>query len=75
MLAIQLKSAVTVFGGKGGSGLPRVAFELEVRDQNTYLEARGGSGDQVSAYYCIVCHGYRHTKGNTSTKHAPLASR
>ena len=31
MLAVQLKSAVTVFGGKGGTGLPRVAFEFEVR--------------------------------------------
>lgn len=31
MLAVQLKSAMTVFGGKGSSGLPRVAFELEVR--------------------------------------------
>ncbi|CAM9136528.1 unnamed protein product, partial [Ectocarpus sp. 4 AP-2014] len=30
MLAVQLKSAVTVFGGKGSSGMPRVAFELEV---------------------------------------------
>ncbi|CAM9466034.1 unnamed protein product [Ectocarpus sp. 12 AP-2014] len=30
MLAVQLKSAVTVFGGKGYSGMPRVAFELEV---------------------------------------------
>lgn len=31
MLAVQLKGAVTVFGGKGSSGMPRVAFELEVR--------------------------------------------
>lgn len=31
MLAVQLKSALTVFGGEGASGLPRVAFELEAR--------------------------------------------
>ena len=31
MLAVQLKSAVTVFGVKGSSGMPRVTFELEVR--------------------------------------------
>lgn len=37
MLAVQLKSAVTVFGGKGASGLPRVAFELEVRERPSYL--------------------------------------
>lgn len=32
MLAVQLKSALTVFGGKEGSGLPRVVFELEARN-------------------------------------------
>lgn len=40
MLAVQLKSAVTMFGGKGATGLPRVAFELEVRDQ---VGRRGGT--------------------------------
>lgn len=64
MLAIQLKSAATVFSGKGASGLPRVAFELEVRDQK-----KGSEGRSV-CFLSVILHFLLCTASATHAAHS-----
>lgn len=55
MLAVQLKSALTVFGGKGASGFPRVAFELEARASEGGREGGAISPGQDIGVIALAC--------------------